>query len=180
MTSFEPDPKTALILKPVYPDIRRRVLLAYSDMRRITGYAMKTTRGLATWAEQDRIFAQGRTAPGRIVTQAKGGESLHNFACAVDSAFFGPDPYLTLHPRGEQLWNEFGRICRTHGLKWGGDWAKLTDRPHIQDTYGLALAEIQELYKTGGLTAVFRAFDEKRGVPSELQVDNVWVMGSVT
>lgn len=175
------DPATTDRLKPIYPDIKRRLLLVYADMRRITGYSMKVTAGLRTWAEQDRLYAQGRTAPGKIVTNAQGGDSMHNFACAADSAFFGPDPYLSAHPRGEQLWNEYGRIAMGYGLKWGGSWTKIMDRPHVQDTYGLSLDEVKAVYLKGGLTALFRAFDGRRGVQVETpQVDNVWVMGPIT
>ena len=40
--------------------------------------------GLRTFAEQDALYAQGRSVPGSIVTNAKGGESPHNYGCASD------------------------------------------------------------------------------------------------
>ncbi|SVE43245.1 uncharacterized protein METZ01_LOCUS496099, partial [marine metagenome] len=39
---------------------------------------------LRTYAEQDDLYEQGRTEPGKIVTNARGGKSWHNFGLAID------------------------------------------------------------------------------------------------
>ena len=39
---------------------------------------------LRTFAEQDALYAEGRTAPGHIVTWAQAGQSPHNFGLAFD------------------------------------------------------------------------------------------------
>ena len=51
----------------------------------LTGRAkVRITQGLRTFAEQDGLYAQGRTKPGKKVTNAKGGQSIHNYGFAVD------------------------------------------------------------------------------------------------
>jgi len=90
-------------------------------------------------AYQDQLFAQGRTRPGNIVTNARGGESIHNFRLAFD--FFQ-------NIRGQE-WNnaaffaEGGRIWRGMGGVWGGDWASFRDRTHCEFTGGLSLRDLQ-------------------------------------
>lgn len=78
---------------------------------------------------QDYLYAQGRTRAGAKVTNAKGGESSHNFGVAFD---FVP---LT---DGKPDWNDLskfrtvGKIAEEVGLEWGGRWVTLTDMPHVQ------------------------------------------------
>lgn len=48
------------------------------------GTLIRVAQGFRTYAEQDALYAQGRTAPGKIVTKAKGGISNHNFGLAFD------------------------------------------------------------------------------------------------
>ena len=88
---------------------------------------------------QNELFAQGRTAPGAIVTNARGGQSMHNFRLAFD---------IFQNIRGQE-WNnpQFfatgGRIWQEMGGEWGGSWAVLVDRPHMEYTGGLTLAQLQ-------------------------------------
>lgn len=85
----------------------------------------KITSGFRTYEEQDALYEQGRSKPGVIVTNARGGFSSHNFATAFDVTLFkGTEPvwdsvkYVLLGSMGKQL-----------GLSWGGDWSK-PDEPH--------------------------------------------------
>lgn len=107
---------------------------------------VKYISGTRTWAEQDALFAQGRTAPGRIVTKARGGESNHNFGIAVDVGLFLPDGrYLEDTP----FYRDIGKIVATFPtLEWGGNW-KFVDEPHIQWKTGLTLAEMRDRVKSG-------------------------------
>jgi len=105
------------------------------------GMECKYICGTRTYAEQDALYAKGRTAPGPIVTKARGGESNHNFGIAVDVGLFTPDgKYLGDSP----LYKDLGKIVATFPtLEWGGDW-KFVDEPHIQWKTGLTLAEMRE------------------------------------
>lgn len=152
------------LLNLVYPDLKVRVRRLYASMLAHHKLEMRCTQGLRTFAEQDVLYAQGRTQAGPLVTYARGGESFHNYGCAVDSCFVGSDPYLDKLPRGFLMWSEYGRFAEVWGLNWGGNFKHSPDRPHVELTYGLTLAEIQKLYDYGGITAVWMKFDKIRGV----------------
>jgi peptidoglycan L-alanyl-D-glutamate endopeptidase CwlK len=91
---------------------------------------------------QDVIYAQGRTAKGRIVTNARGGQSFHNYRVAFDWV-----PML----HGKPLWDndviyaKCGRIGESIGLEWAGRWSgKIKETAHMQYTGGLSLADFQK------------------------------------
>ena len=80
---------------------------------------------------QAKLYAQGRSAPGKIVTRAVAGSSPHNFQCAVDCWVMSED--------GISIdWNnsDFKTIARSHAaavsdkIVWGGNFQSLTDYPH--------------------------------------------------
>lgn len=99
------------------------------------GYPMKIVQGVRTTEQQQALYAQGRTAPGKIVTNCDGVKNKSNhqpkadgFGYAADCAFEGPEPF------GENLpWRAYGACAVAVGLVWGGDWkAPLVDRPHVE------------------------------------------------
>ena len=92
------------------------------------GFPVFITSTLRTFHQQDQLYAQGRTAPGPIVTNAKGGRSRHNHGLAFDVAFVKP-PAADIF---EGPWDEVGAIGRELGLEWGGDWTSFVDKPHFQ------------------------------------------------
>lgn len=95
---------------------------------RAQGITIKVTSGLRTYAEQDALFAQGRTGPGKIVTGARGGYSNHNFGTAFDVTIFkGAEPVWE-----SPAYKAVGALGRGLGLEWGGDWKSLVDEPHFQ------------------------------------------------
>ena len=96
--------------------------------------------GLRTWAEQDALYAQGRTAPGRKVTNAGPGESIHNYHCAWD---FVPLVNGKAVWDDDDLWQRCGAIAREVGAEWGGDWQRFKDKPHCQFTNGLTLDQLK-------------------------------------
>ena len=103
------------------------------------GIRVKLVSGYRSPEEQDRLYAQGRTKPGRVVTNARGGYSWHNFGLAADYAFV-KDGHLTWNGP----WNIFGRVARACGLEWGGDFRTFPDRPHVQWTKGKTLRQMRE------------------------------------
>lgn len=121
--------------------------------------------GLRTWAEQDALYAQGRTKPGQIVTNAKGGDSWHCYGLAADYVLDGmPDkPGLQwswntkadLNHDGKNDWLQMARMAVDYGLEPGYFWKSFPDLPHVQNRFGLTLAEAKEFYRLGGLSAVW-------------------------
>lgn len=107
---------------------------------RSVGINLTITCTYRNGAEQERLYAQGRTAPGPIVTNAKANQSLHQFRVAFDVA--------PLDTHGNINWNgdfaAIGRIGKKVGLEWGGDWAGFKDIAHFQYLAGYSLADFQK------------------------------------
>lgn len=93
------------------------------------------------FASQNALYAQGRTTAGRIVTNAKAGQSFHNFKVAFDFV-----PILN----GKAVWNDAalftkcGEIAEKCGLEWAGRWKRFREMAHCQYTGGLTLQDFQK------------------------------------
>jgi len=109
--------------------------------------------GLRTFEEQNRLYAIGRTKPGKgIVTKARGGQSMHNYGLAADLAPFNlltkdPDDIWWPDPeeRAGSVWQPLGEILEMTArqeeeelpddidieYEWGGRW-RFRDVPHCQ------------------------------------------------
>ncbi len=89
---------------------------------------------------QDALYAQGRSRPGKIVTNAKAGQSFHNYRVAFDFV-----PIIN----GKAQWNDTlaftrcGHIAEGLGLTWAGSWKRFKEMAHCQWTGGLTLADLQ-------------------------------------
>lgn len=92
------------------------------------GIRIKVISALRTYAEQDALYAQGRTKPGRKVTNARGGWSNHNFGIAFDVGVFEGSAYLAESVKYKAV----GALGMDLGLEWGGSWKTLVDQPHFQ------------------------------------------------
>lgn len=97
---------------------------------------LRVTFGFRTPQKQDEIYAQGRTKPGPIVTNAKGGQSNHNFGLAIDVVMVNCDNTTAFNTKIPQ---DVARIANEEGLQWGGDWTKkgkngkvFKDYPHFE------------------------------------------------
>ena len=97
------------------------------------------TCGYRSIEEQNRLYAAGRTKPGKKVTNARGGYSWHNFGLAADYAFVVNGKVTWDGP-----WSLFGKTARECGLDWGGDFKTILDRPHVQWTRGKTLAQMRQ------------------------------------
>ena len=97
------------------------------------GIRIIITDGFRSIEEQDELYAQGRTKPGKIVTNRKGGESYHNYGLAVDFAIKLSsgrvlwDLKYDGNKNGRPDWFEVAELAKELGFTWGGDWEKFTD-----------------------------------------------------
>ena len=89
---------------------------------------------------QNALYAQGRTTPGKKVTNAKAGQSFHNWRVAFD---FVPIVGGKAIWNDDALWTQCGEIAESVGLEWAGRWKKFCEFPHCQHTGGLSLADFQ-------------------------------------
>ena len=116
---------------PVLVEKVKRILHASAEL----GHPMLVTDGVRTEAQQQALYAKGRTAPGKKVTNADGVRAKSNhqvkadgFGHAVDLAFLadGKPSWAEHHP-----WMLLGAMAVALGLVWGGHW-RTPDRPHIE------------------------------------------------
>lgn len=90
---------------------------------------------------QNALYALGRTKGGKKVTNAKGGQSFHNWRVAFDFV-----PIVNGKARYDDLsvFKTVGEIGEKLGLTWSGRWTKFPELAHFQFTNGLSLADFQE------------------------------------
>ena len=96
---------------------------------------------------QAALYAQGRTTKGGIVTNAKGGESNHNFGTALDVVPIvnGQADWKTT----ADTWNKIAKVGKSLGFEWGGDWKSFVDKPHFEMTFNNSLAQMRKKYESG-------------------------------
>lgn len=116
--------------------------------------AIRIVQGLRTIEEQNEIYAQGRTKPGKIVTYARGGSSYHNYGIAFDFALLfdkdGNGTYESLSwDNNNPHWKEVVRAFELKGWYWGGQFSSLKDYPHLQKTFGYGWRGLLKKYQAG-------------------------------
>lgn len=134
---------------------RNRGRYIFSNVALITrsyvrGVPIVITQGMRTIAEQNALYAQGRSKPGPIVTNAKGGTSYHNYGLAFDFALLLPDGATVswdMNRDGDKDkiadWREVVEEAKGLGLEWGGDWTSFKDYSHLQMTFGLSISQLR-------------------------------------
>ena len=126
------DDRSERNISTLHPDLINRASAFISAAKSLASQRnldVKCICGLRTWAEQDALYAKGRTAPGPKITNARAGHSFHNFSLALDIGVFSKDgkTYHGDHP----LYRELGPLGESLGFEWGGRW-KFVDEPHYQ------------------------------------------------
>lgn len=145
----------------LHPKIRAEVksLIEKAELGLPSNMAIRVVQGLRTFAEQDALYAQGRTKPGPIVTNAKGGQSNHNFALSFDFALIidkdNNGSYETLSwsttddldKDGKRDWMEVIDTFTAAGYSSGAYWHTIKDYPHIEKTFGYTVKQLLQKYK---------------------------------
>lgn len=118
--------------------------------------------GLRTDDRQLWLYSQGRSSPGKIVTNAKPGDSWHRYGLAGDLVF--------RLKNGQWVWDgdyeAVGKIMTAAGFYWGKHFPHFPELDHFEMTFGLTLAEVKALYLTGGNVEVWKKIDKSVGKPS--------------
>lgn len=126
-------------LEDLHPHVAK-LCQAFIDACAAEGIDVLITSTYRDDESQNALYAQGRTAPGAKVTNAKAGQSWHNWRCAFDFV-----PVVN----GKAQWNDVatftrcGEIAEGVGLEWAGRWKSFKELAHCQFTSGLTLADFQ-------------------------------------
>ena len=139
----------------LHPELQKKVVKLQKECLK-AGIKIKIGECFRTVAEQNALYAKGRTAPGSIVTNAKGNSysSMHQWGVAFD--FFldmdvdkdgktSDDAFNN----ATKLFNKVGAIGKKLGLEWGGDWKSIKDLPHFQlPDWGSTTSKLKKMYGT--------------------------------
>lgn len=152
----------------LHPELAKRWLLMQAEFKSLYPTLAQPflTQTYRSREDQDAEYAKGRTVPGKPVTRAKAGQSLHNYypALAFDVAF--------KDSHGEINWShglfvKLGAIGQIVGLGWGGAWhGTFHDYPHFEPphyTWHDALANHQPLFGPIGNLASLKHQQEDDG-----------------
>jgi peptidoglycan L-alanyl-D-glutamate endopeptidase CwlK len=144
----------------LHPKLRKEVIDTIDQIESTfpPTMAIRIVQGLRTFAEQDAIYAQGRTKQGPVVTNARGGMSFHNYGVAIDFVILydkdGNGSFEALSwdinydfdKDGVADWQQVVKAFKAKGWDWGGDWHSLKDNPHLQKTFGLTISQMLAKY----------------------------------
>lgn len=123
----------ATLLPEVQPYARALVHAAKEE-----GITIHVTSGLRTIEEQNALYEKGRSKPGPVVTNVRGGFSVHNYGCAFDvTVFNGAQPVWE-----SPSYDKVGELGQRLGLSWGGTWSN-PDQPHfaLRPRWAVGLSE---------------------------------------
>ena len=137
----------------LHPDLQKKIVQLKTECEK-AGLKIGIGECYRTVAEQDALYAKGRTAPGAKVTNAKGSSysSMHQWYVAFDfyrndgkGAYYDNDGFFT----------KVGKIGVKLGLEWGGNWKSPVDKPHFQlPNWGSTTSKLKSAY---GTPAKFKA-----------------------
>ena len=126
-------------------------IAARKFLRIVTGAGkdIRILSGTRTYAEQDVLYRQGRngnTLP--RVTNARGGQSNHNFGLAWDIGVFENGKYLGTDSKYKPVAPMV--LPQLPELEWGGNWKSFKDFPHYQlKAVSESVGDIRTLFEKG-------------------------------
>lgn len=132
-------------IKDLHPKLQEKIKMLKDECQK-QGLKIGIGECLRTKEEQDALYAKGRTAPGKIVTNSKGStySSMHQWGIAFD--FYRNDG-KGAYENDDSFFQKIGNIGKSIGLEWGGDWKSIIDLPHFQlPDWGNTAATLKALY----------------------------------
>jgi peptidoglycan L-alanyl-D-glutamate endopeptidase CwlK len=122
-------------LNELHPKIRQSALDAYNEAVTATPANVHPVidQTYRSFEESDKLYQQGRTTPGSIVSNAKAGQSYHSYGLALDFHLIvdGKDTW-DIGPH----WMIVVNIFKKHGFSWGGEFKTIQDYPHLENRLG--------------------------------------------
>ena len=137
------DPISILRVKELHPKVVDDFTNFITDAENALGITIRITQGMRSFAEQQALYDQGRTKPGKIVTKAKPGSSYHQYGLAVD---------LVELINGGADWNyDMGKLLPfavKYGIQWGGNFpGTFKDFPHFEKHFGIHWSVLLKEYE---------------------------------
>ncbi len=118
------DPVTTERIASLAPHVQEPATIFINRVEAELGIQLRVMSAHRSFEEQDALYEQGRTTPGKIVTNAQGGESHHNYGLAID---------VVIMENGQPVWEPIpenvAQIAQELGFRWGAEW---DDPAHFQ------------------------------------------------
>ncbi|EFK57367.1 M15 family metallopeptidase [Sphingobacterium spiritivorum] len=131
------DEITLARIELMHPKIREEVREIYLQINTALpkGVRLRLSQTLRTFKEQDELFNKRPK-----VTNAKGGQSIHNYGLAFDIVIlYDKDSNGSFETASWALDINFMKVVnffKSKGWTWGGDWKSFKDYPHFEKTFG--------------------------------------------
>lgn len=160
----------------LHPLLQAKIVQLKAECKK-QGINIEIRECVRTTAEQDALYAQGRTKPGAIVTNAKGSTygSMHQWGIAFDFVVkmdVDKDGDIDINDLySAKLMRKVGPIGQKIGLEWGGSW-KFVDLPHFQlPTWGSTTTRLKSTYgKPETFKKIWLQVDDKVTCKAEIFV----------
>lgn len=146
----------------IHPALRTELGQIYDEIcTTLTGtLGCRFVQVFRSFEEQDTLYAQGRTKPGPIVTNSKGGQSYHNYGLAVDFCLIWDKNGDGKIANDEIIWDRTTDINKNHIIDWievvkiftkyGWEWgASFGDYPHFEKKMNHNWRDLLKKYKSG-------------------------------
>jgi len=132
------------------------------------GIYVQISSGYRSYEEQRRLYNQGRSTSGNIVTNAESGESYHNHKLAVDYFLVSEDGNDSIWVVNSD-WRRVAIIGKSLGFEWGGDWTSFKDYPHLQMSDGLSVWQLMAGEKPHLVSQVDRDYLIEEDIGAEVK-----------
>ena len=119
----------------LHPKVRETFTNFINDCEIAFGITLRIMMGFRSISEQNELYNHGRNGDKRpIVTNAKGGQSFHNFGLAVDLCEMDEKTDSQIDWKYDM--GLLVPIAQNYGIDWGGGWHHIVDKPHFEARLG--------------------------------------------
>jgi peptidoglycan L-alanyl-D-glutamate endopeptidase CwlK len=139
-------------LDKLHPEVRAKAE-RLSALCRDSGLPLLVTETWRTEEEQDALYAKGRTAPGKVVTNCKYPYSAHCWGVAFD---FCRNVKGREYDTSDDFFQRVGQLGKSIGLFWGGDFKSFKDMPHFEHPSYVVNNSVKTLVEKWGTPVAFK------------------------
>jgi peptidoglycan LD-endopeptidase CwlK len=150
------DPASESRLQMINPQLAAKIR-QLATLLLAEGIAIRVIQGLRSWNDQQALYAQGRTLPGKIVTDAPAGASWHNYGLAADVAPFDSNGQPDWNAQ-DAAWQRIIGLGESIGMVSGSTFKDCPDNPHFQMTGSFPVSpndEAKQVFLQGGMTCLW-------------------------
>jgi peptidoglycan L-alanyl-D-glutamate endopeptidase CwlK len=137
----------------MHPSLREELKTQYLEINNMLpkGVRLRFSHTYRSFKEQNDLYAIGRIVKGTKVTNAKGGQSMHNYGLAFDIVILldkdGNGTFETASFNIDENYKKVTQYFKSKGWEWGGDWKSFKDLPHFQKVNGQSISSLSKLSK---------------------------------